>query len=304
MATGRDFLGWKTTGQNIRWLILQTENGNRRLQFELEAMLSDISEEDFEAYNKQVFIHTLETEEDSFLTVSNELNQRKIAELIREIKPDVVVYDVFRDFGVGDLNTDRDMAETLPIIGRLTRKGNPQRLPMIIHHSLSSKSGMAKATGFDRGSYARNSKVLFGWVRAQINLAPYNPDDNEQMIVASGKCNNAKEFESFGISLDLKTMQYYVDASIDAEEWQRRISSGNTSKADSKNKELAKLARKVFVNTNPIGLRYGQIVNSIRKIKRCADSTARKYFTDIRDAKLITLKGVYYTLRANSVRNA
>ena len=95
------------------------------------------------------------------------------------------------------------MTSTLSTIGQLTRRGDPQRIPVIVHHSLTGKSGAVKAFGYDRGSYGRGSKVLLGWTRSQINLAPYGESDNEKIIVASGKCNNAKEFEPFGAQLDL-----------------------------------------------------------------------------------------------------
>jgi hypothetical protein len=158
-------------------------------------MLADLSLEERLAFDEGTFIHTIETETDALLTLSLEANQRQIVRAIREIEPDGIVYDVFRDFDIGDLNSDRDMVETLSTLGRITRKGNPQRIPMVVHHSLTGKIGAAKATGIDRGSFGRNSKVLHGWARSQINLAPYNAENNEAIIVTSGKCNNAMEFD-------------------------------------------------------------------------------------------------------------
>ena len=125
-------------------------------------MLSDLTVEERLIVDEGMLIHTLETEEDTLLTLSLDYNQRQIVKGIREVNADVVVYDIFRAFGIGDLNTDKDMAETLSIIGRITRKGNPQRIPLIVQHSLTGRIGAAKATGFDRGSFGRNSKVLTG----------------------------------------------------------------------------------------------------------------------------------------------
>jgi hypothetical protein len=50
------------------------------------------------------------------------------------------------------------------------------------------RAGSSSAMGADRGSFGRGSKVLFSWVRAQINVAPYSVDDNNTLIIASGKC--------------------------------------------------------------------------------------------------------------------
>ena len=156
----------------------------------------------------ECFIHTLETAEDSFVSLRLPENEAKISELIQEKKPTGVAYDVLRDYGIGDLNSDEGMTSTLSVIGRITRQGGPRRIPVIVHHALTGKSGAARATGFDRGSFGRNSKVLLGWVRSEINLAPYDPDNNEVLIVASGKSNNSEEFQPFGVRLELETMMY------------------------------------------------------------------------------------------------
>jgi hypothetical protein len=50
-------------------LILQTENSNRRLKFELFAMLSGLTEAEKRAVDDGIFIHTLETPEDSFVSL-------------------------------------------------------------------------------------------------------------------------------------------------------------------------------------------------------------------------------------------
>ena len=223
LVTGRDFLGWETRGKGTRWLILQTENSNRRLKRDLSAMFSDLTEEEKGAVDEGVFIHTLETPEDSFVSLTLPENEARIASKIQEINPTGVVYDVLRDYGIGDLNKDEGMTATLSAIGRITRQGDVQRIPIVSHHALTGKSGAAKATGFDRGSFGRNSKVLLGWARSQINLAPYEADNNDVLVVASGKANNAEEFEPFGIRLNPETMMYDRDDSVDLEAWRERV---------------------------------------------------------------------------------
>jgi hypothetical protein len=61
---------------------------------------------------------------------------------------------------------------------RLTRLPCCQRLGTDPSSRRTGKAGAATTTGFDRGSFGRNSKVLFSWVRAQINVAPYDENDN------------------------------------------------------------------------------------------------------------------------------
>ena len=82
--------------------------------------------------------------------------------------------------------------------------------------------GHCYPAGTDRANFARNSKALYGWTRAQINLTPFNEDNNDTLIVASGKCNNAQEFEPFTIELDTDSMTYSrVEAGIERVEGTR-----------------------------------------------------------------------------------
>lgn len=227
----RDFLGWETRGRELRWLFLQTENSNRRLKFDLGRMLAAFSPSEKEAINAGIFLHTLEADDDGFLMLDLE-NTERITEAITATAADVVIFDPLRDFGADDLNSDKYMTETLREISRVTKRGNPKRIPLIIHHAGTGKAGIQKATGYDRSSFGRNSKVLFSWVRALINVAPGQPDNNDTIIIASGKCSNAREFEPFAARLDETTMLYQRDHNFDFEAWKHSVESprGDTAK--------------------------------------------------------------------------
>jgi hypothetical protein len=93
----------------------------------------------------------------------------------------------------------------------------------VIHHAGTGRAGIQKTTGYDRSSFGRNSKVLFSWARAQINVAPALPDSNDLIIIASAKCSNSREFEPFAARLDADTMQYHRDEDFDFDEWRRSL---------------------------------------------------------------------------------
>ena len=223
IALGRSFFGWKTNGKNLKWLFLQAENGNKRLKADLAAMMEGLDETERQIVNDAITFHTLEVDDDGMMLLGNPHVVAALREAIARFAADIVVFDPLRDFSIGDLNSDADMAATLAAISGIVRVGNPKRIPVVVHHALSGKVGHSKAVGFERGGFGRNSKVLHGWVRAQINLAPYEVDSNEVLVVASGKANNAKEFEPFGIRLDPETMTYTRDESVDLEAWKERI---------------------------------------------------------------------------------
>lgn len=223
IVSGRNFFSIKTNGRHLRFLFLQTENSNRRLQGDLTALRAWLGD-DWPAFADQVIIHTVENDSDGFVSLDSPENQLAIERAIQTARPDVIVFDPLNDFSIGDPNKDSDMKATVKDISRLARKGNPNRAIIVLHHALTGKGGAAKATGFDRSSFTRNSKTLYAWTRGQINLAPVDAENNERLIVACGKCSNGREFQAFGIRLNPETLIYELDPSIDVAEWQKEIS--------------------------------------------------------------------------------
>lgn len=222
MITGRPFLCFPTGGRNLRWLVLQTENSNRRLQTEaikLQGWLGN----DFEKVNQQLIVHSIEKDFDACLNLDDDKNAGRISQCISDTRPDIIVIDPLVDFSIGDLNKDVDMRETLQSLSKICRRNNPERAILVVHHSLTGRAGAAKATGFERSSFARNSKALHGWTRGQINLAPVDAGNNDRLIIACGKCSNGREFEPFGVVLDPDTMTYSEDESIDVSEWEDTV---------------------------------------------------------------------------------
>jgi RecA-family ATPase len=207
---GRDFLGWKTRGRDLRFLFLQTENSCRRLNSDIAKMLSDFTPAEQQSIKGGVFLHTLEEDDDGFLALDAE-NKQRIEDKITQTSADVVVWDPLRDFSLDDLNSDKFMGETLREILRLTKRGNPKRFPLVIHHAATGRAGVQKTTGWDRSSFARNSKVLQMTARAVINVAPAKGEDNSRIIIGSGKSNNAPEFTPFAARLNFDTMLYARD---------------------------------------------------------------------------------------------
>ncbi len=222
IVSGRKFLAFDTGGAPLRWLILQTENSNRRLQEDLKPLRTWLGD-DWSKFDRQVMIHTVENDSDAFVSLDSPRNVANIADAIADFRPDVVAVDPLNEFSAGDLNKDSDMRNSLQILSRVCRQGNPQRAIIALHHALTGRGGAAKATGYDRSSFARNSKTLHAWARGQINIAPVDADNNERLVVACGKCSNGREFPSFGIRLNSETKIYECDPSIDIDAWSQEM---------------------------------------------------------------------------------
>ena len=259
---GRPFIGWETKATGQKWLILQTENSNRRLQADLSRMVKTCTPDELARLDGGLRIHTLETEDDTFVSLSNPETGERIAALLRDFNANVIVFDVLRDFGTGDLNTDVFMTETCRAIGRITRDGDPTRIPLVVHHALTGKAGAAKATGFDRGSFGRNSKVLQGWARAQINLAPFSPDTNDVLVVA---------------------MSYDVDESVDLAEWQEQITGTAKTPAKASVQDVIEAVKSCGID----GISKRKLVASVMAETGCSGSLAYRHVATAEETKAI-----------------
>lgn len=219
----RDFLKLPVKNGGGKWLMLQTENSNRRLNKDLNRLKESLAKEQWNTLHDNLHIHTLEEQHDYILNLGDQINFSRIEQAIREVNPDVVVFDPLYAFGSGDLNSDADMANCCRKLQELTLKDNAQRALIVVHHSLTGKQGAIKAMGYDRASFGRNSKLLYAWTRAQINLAPGSPDNNDTVVVICAKNNNGKSFDPFAAKLNTQTMLYEVDHLFDLKKWQTGV---------------------------------------------------------------------------------
>lgn len=228
---GRPFIGWNTEAKDAKWLFIQTENGNVRLQSDLVKMKQAFSEEEWDHINKGIRFHTIEEEHDGNILLDVPEVYARVAEAVASFDPDVLVIDPLRDAHSGDLNGDGDMTEVTRLLVKLSKTGGrSDRALLVLHHALTGRAGAAKGVGWDRGSFGRNSKVLQGWARAQINIMPGGADDSSWLVVASGKCSNYKEFEPFAIRLNEETMLYDVDPTFDLEAWKGDVAGEKPKK--------------------------------------------------------------------------
>ncbi len=223
---GRDFLGMPVNGKSLRWLFLQVENSNRRLNIDLGYFKRWVDDDAlWKTVVDQCVVHTLENDTDGLVFLDNWANKEKLAEAIDATKPDVVPWDSLQNYGIGDLNRDSDMFKSLHEISMLTKRGNPHAIPFVIHHSLTGRAGAIKAIGMEKGGYSRNSKTLTAWTRSQINVAVANPNIYETVILSCGKCSNGKEFEPFAAKFNEDTHIYELDADFDIEKWLASVKS-------------------------------------------------------------------------------
>src|SRR5688572_8779773 len=69
---------------------------------------------------------------------------------------------------------------------------NVDRAAVVLHHALTGKLGAARATGYERSSFGRNSKLLQAWTRGQINLAPASAHDNSKLVASKTNSSSTR----------------------------------------------------------------------------------------------------------------
>ncbi len=233
---GEKFLGIESHARGKKWLIIQTENNNRRLAADLRSLARayNLKDSRLAMIKKCLAIHTVETIDDAYVDLTTEEDYRQVAGLVDDEQPDIVVLDPLNTFTAKDLNSDAEMREVTRLISQAVRRGNPDRCALIIHHSLTGKAGAQKASGWDKASYGRNSKNLLNAVRAQWNLTQVDPDDSTQLMLAGGKNNDGSLLPEIGVMFNEDTGIYEHDEDFDLEEFraslegQKEMKSGIT----------------------------------------------------------------------------
>jgi hypothetical protein len=219
---GRPFLQLRTHAPGSRWLVLQTENSNRRLQQDLQALRQWLGDQ-WEEVGRRLLLHTVEHGQDSFVQLNARGAFERLSDVIEEHAPDVICFDPLNCFGAGELNNDGDMRAACQAITQLCHQSNPQRAIIVLHHALTGRFGAARATGFERSSFGRNSKLLHAWTRGQINVAPAEADNNSSLVISCGKCSNGEEFGVFGARLNPSTLIYEADPEFNVAAWEKSV---------------------------------------------------------------------------------
>ena len=248
------------------WMLVQTQNSTDRLQDDLEP-LKTYAGHDWPLVEKNLLIHTLETDRDLMLHLSDPQNARDLESAIRHHNPIGVVFDPLNEIGIGDLSKDVDMTATCNAIGHISRAGNPNRAIIILTHAITGLAGMKKAFGFEAAGFGRNSKNLQTWTRAQINIIP-GTEDYSILVLSCGKLNDGKKFSPFAIRLLPDTMIYEPEPDFDIEALREHVENGQKTRTTYQPEIVAEMEWPKPQLDKP------QLAAAIRDETGCSNSTA------------------------------
>lgn len=240
--TGRNFLGMPTFAKGKRWLVIQTENDYRRMQDDLAGLMRGFnpSSEEIGLIEENLILHGIEHDHDTLVCVENTDDYLRMDESIQFYRANFVVFDPLNTFTALDLNSDQHMRQVSSTISRLVKRGDPKRVPFLLHHALTGKSGASKAIGWDKSSFGRNSKVLQAWARSQFNLSPRDAEDESLLLLSCGKCSNGKPFPTMGLKL-MSNGLYEIDTSFDIDAFREEVSPSADEKPNCSKAKLIDL---------------------------------------------------------------
>ena len=254
--------------RNMRWLVLQCENSPIRLKDTRSALKASMSPLAYLKLESLVRVLTPITELDTMLNLDSPEVVSRIQQSLDSWMPDGIIFDSLYDFGIGDLNKDVDMRKTVTAISRVGRHRNPNRAIIVLHHSLTGKDSGAKAVGADRASFGRNSKVLFNWSRAQINMSAISEENNDHLAISCGKCSNGREFTSFAVKLDQQSLTYLIDSETNVSEWAKSRQS-TTKPTLITSDQVANLCRE--------GIKRTELVHALMEETGCKRENSYRY---------------------------
>lgn len=268
-VTGRPFLGWPVRKHEFPWLILQTENNGRRMQQTLSGYKKWLTQNEWKVVTEMIHIPSIADGYNSFLHLDKPDNMALLRKIVVERQPGVIAFDPLSSFAAGNISTRTGMESTIEALAELANCGKDGCSLIILHHALTGAEGIKKAHGFNRTAFGRDSKLLVGWVRGQINIAPASEENNTQLAVFCGKNSNGPEFETFGTKLDAETMTYEVDGTFDYEAWKELLAGDATSSRRPNPKNVAALL-------DDVALIKKDLVNWIMDEFGCQKSNAYK----------------------------
>lgn len=281
---GLPFCGLETHHRPLKWLFLGNENSIHRLQYDLGKMSKGLNAAQLESLDKHIFLQALETVDDSFICLSDEITQQRYQSTLASVIPDIVVVDPWGEIQYGDPNNDLDTRASLRDLVRVCRHVNQRMAIQIIHHSRTGRANIRQAEGWDRSNYGKGSKALYSSARAIINLAPADAEDTSRIVIACGKANDCRPFETRGIVLDEETMTYDLDPDFDLEAWRNDVDGKMAPKSQ-------KVTVRDVVDCCQSPVSKAALVESLTKTTGCSSPRAYEWVKTALKAGVIEERG-------------
>ncbi len=294
-AIGTHWLGkFPFQRRELKILMFQDENSRLRMQQTLGAQLRGHPPEVRERVNRTLRCLIPEKLSDLFLSFRGRESARRMKQAVREVKPDLVIFDPWSKYAQLENQNDNAMAQdALQAMFEIACCENPKMPILLVAHSLGGKMGAGKAVGWDSDEFIKGAKAPCEICRSQINVVRGDAMDSDLLLISHGKCNDAKKFEPFAVRLDPSEMRYHYDPDFDFDQWQADLAD---KKPHGRRSLFAPtLVATLLANKGLVG--YRETVRLIQAVGM-GESTAKRLLQKAMDQGLVqTIGGKYHVLQ-------
>jgi hypothetical protein len=258
------------------WLILQTENSRDRIQSDVHALIKIYGDD----WLNNVFIQDIVTDDDGYVDLA--VNLEKFRATIRQREPKFMVLDPLPEFQVEDLKSDFDLRRTFSLIEHLHHIGNPDRVMIIVAHSLTGKSGISKSFGYEKLGFPRGSKRISGWARTIIAVNPGSGEDNPPRVISCLKNSRGFKFPRFALGFDPSSLAFSHLPNFDFDAWERDINMDPTKQRQER------VGLDELDDMEKVTLSHNKMIKEIEEHVLCSKQVARRLLKEGLKEKVFT----------------
>jgi alpha-D-ribose 1-methylphosphonate 5-triphosphate synthase subunit PhnG len=281
---GRPFGGMPTGDKPLRHLLMGTENGLHRLQYDTRHMCRCLSARELALLDAHIFLATLEAPDDPYVTIGDPQNVERWRVTIEERRPDVLWVDPWGDVQAGDANAETDARFTISELTKTLAAVNPDAAVVVLAHARTGAKNIMEAIGYDGANFGKGSKALYSCSRCVFNLAPGSEEDSPPIVVACPKNNDAKKPMAFALALDQESMTYERIADFDVEAWLEEVrdrAKGKRSSATQASEGVSEdAALAVLPNTTETASRVRHLLRKAGATRDEADDLVKRLVAD------------------------
>lgn len=239
--TGRQFFGLDMQNGPAKWLFFGNENDPMRQKSDLDWFYRNLTTEEQAKVDSHLFLHVIDKPDDGIITLADDEAFKKLCITLKEVQPEVVVFDPWGNMIEGNENDNEEVRKTLKLLLRAIQQNCPEAAIVVIHHARTGKSTAIEAgNNYSGGSLGRGSKALVSSARCELALWPGDASDSSKLVLTCEKANNVQKFEPKGLLFENGI--YTTNEAFDVEAWRDDI-EGNRSTKTLTIKDLVEIIR-------------------------------------------------------------
>lgn len=228
--SGRPFMGMDCQNGPAKWLFFGNENDPMRQKHDLDWFYRNLTATEQAKVDANLYLHVIDKPDDGIITLADPDAYRKLCASLKQVQPDVVVFDPWGNMIEGNENDNEEVRRTLKLLIRAISENCPTAAIIVIHHARTGKATAIEAgNNYSGGSLGRGSKALVSSARCELALWPGDSEDSSKLVLTCEKANNVQKFEPKGLLFENGV--YRQDDAFDLKAWRDDIEGNRSGKS-------------------------------------------------------------------------